>query len=380
LAAELGDRAAEARALWNLQLVNLFQNKTAEAIDYGEKSLSIARELDLREQMGYVLGDLGWAYTVACQFEKAEESLDEGTRIWRELGNKPMQTNNLNLLLFGAWFSGRDAQVLNIAEEALQLSTSINEVWNQASARNFQGLVWLDAGEIDKGLDALEDSIRLAAQGNPFYETWYRAMLCQAYADLGAADLGQDLYRRHRLPNADIPSSPMRTSTLICYAQFEIASGELDTAEATLADCVPDAPPWEAMLRLARCRLALARGDYSNGLSLADSAVAFTRENSLGRYLPEDLFLKGKMHFLQGDSAAAKGALDQARLAAENAGSRRLLWQITALLADLESDPELSAALKAEARLIVQSIADHITRPDLRAAFLASASVSAVLA
>ncbi len=103
LAAELGDRAAEARVLWNLQLVNLFQNRTAEAIDYGEKSLAIAQELNLREHMAYVLSDLGWAYCVACKFEKAEESLDAGTRIWRELGNKPMQTNNLNISMFGAY-------------------------------------------------------------------------------------------------------------------------------------------------------------------------------------------------------------------------------------------------------------------------------------
>ena len=79
LARELGDRATEARVLWNLQLVNLLQNKTAQAIDFGEKSLSIARELNLREQMAYVLSDLGWAYAVACQFEKADERLEEGS-------------------------------------------------------------------------------------------------------------------------------------------------------------------------------------------------------------------------------------------------------------------------------------------------------------
>ena len=73
LARALGDRATEAKVLWNLQLVNLLQNQAIQAIDYGEKSLSIARELDLREQMAYVLSDLGWAYGVACQFEKQKK-------------------------------------------------------------------------------------------------------------------------------------------------------------------------------------------------------------------------------------------------------------------------------------------------------------------
>lgn len=378
LAAELGDRAAEARVLWNLQLVNLYQNKTAEAIEYGEKSLSIARELDLHEQMAYVLGDLGWAYTVACQFDKAQESLDIGTRIWRELGNKPMQTNNINLFMFSAWWSGRDAEVLKNAEEGLQISTAIKEVWNQASARNFQGLVWLEQGEIGKGLEALEDSIRLAGQGNPVYEIWYRAMLCRTYADLGSVDLAMDQYRTHHLPNKDVPPAPMRTATLILYAMVELASHELDKAAATLADCIPSAPPWEAMLMIARCRLALARGDYSNAVALADAAVDFTGKYQLGRYMPEALFLKGKAHLLRGELGDAKSALEQARTEAEKLGSRRLMWQIIAMLARLEPDQERSAKLLAEAGAIVQYIADRITQPELRASFLASTYDTAV--
>ena len=46
LARELGDRTSEARVLWNLQLVNLLQNKTAEAIECGEASLSIAARIE----------------------------------------------------------------------------------------------------------------------------------------------------------------------------------------------------------------------------------------------------------------------------------------------------------------------------------------------
>ena len=318
LARALGDRATEAKVLWNLQLVNLLQNQATQAIDYGEKSLSIARELDLREQMAYVLSDLGWAYGVACQFEKAEERLEEGARLWRELGNMVMLSNNLNVSLFGSYWAGRDENVLRVAKEAYQISSSIKEVWNQASARNFQGLIWLEHGEIDQALEALEDSIRLAAQGHPVYEIWYGAMLCRAYGELGAADIGLDWYRAHRVANRDVPQTPSRTGTLISYALFELACGQLDTAATTLADCIPDAPPWEAMLRLAKGRLALARADFSEGLALADSAVEFTRAYKLGRYLPEALFLKGKSHFMQGDLPQAKNVLEQARTEAEN--------------------------------------------------------------
>ncbi len=156
---------------------------------------------------------------------------------------------------------GRDETVLSVAEESYQLSASIREVWNQASARNFQGQVWFNRGEIDKALAAMEESIQLAAKGHLIYEAWYRAMLCRVYGELGAAESCIDMYKFNRLADKDIPQTSLRTGMLVAYALFEIASNQLETAATTLADCRPDAPPWEVTVLLARCKLALARSD-----------------------------------------------------------------------------------------------------------------------
>jgi predicted ATPase len=379
LARALGDRATEAKVLWNLQLVNLLQNKALQAIEYGEKSLAIARELNLREQMATVLSDLGWAYIVACQFDQADKSIEEGALLWKELGNMPMLSNNLNLSLFGFYWSGKNEDVLRVARESYQISSSIKEVWNQASACNFQGKVLIDYGEIDDALKAMEESIRLTAQSNPVYELWYGAMLLQIYGELGAADLATDLYRTHRVANQDIPQTPARPGTLIAYAFFELACGQLEAATNTLNECKPDAVPWETLFRIAKCKLALAQADFPTAVTLADGAVELSRQYKLGCYLPEALFLKGKSHFMQGDLIQAKNALEQARSEAERLGSRRLLWQIIAILAEVESDKELSGRLKAESQEIVQYITNRITRQDLREAFLRYAAVSAVL-
>ena len=374
LARELGDAAAEAKALWNLQLVNLLQSKTTKAIDYGEKSLAITRELNLLEQMAYVLSDLGWAYSEDCQFAKADERIEEAALLWKDQGNLPMLSSNLNVSMFGSFWAGLDEKVLRVAEQAYEISSSIKEIWNQASARNFQGQIWFDHGEIDKSLLALEESVQIAEQGHLFYEVYYRALLCQEYGDLGATDAGMELYRAHRIANKDIPVTPIRTATLVTYALFEIATNQLDTAAASLGDCVANAPPWESMLRLAKCRLALAQADFAAGIALADSNVEFTRDHQLGRYLPEALFLKGKAHFLQGDAAEAKSAMAEARSEAENHQSKRLLWQIIAIQAELETDQTLATGLKAEARSIVDGIANSITQKDVREAFLQSSA------
>ena len=158
---------------------------------------------------------------------------------------------------------------------------------------------------------------------------------------------------------------PARTGTLVSYALFELASNQLDTAAATLADCIPDAPPWECLLRLAKCRLALARADLlRQGSQLRIRRSSSPSKYKLGQYLPEALFLKGKSHFMQGDLMEAKIALEQARTEAEKLGSRRLLWQIIANLAELESDKELSMALKPKpVKSCSTSQSHHARRP-----------------
>src|SRR4029078_9545620 len=64
LARELGDLAAESKALWNLMTLNTFSGGDPdEAVEAGERSLAIARELDSHEQMAFTLDDLWRPYS-----------------------------------------------------------------------------------------------------------------------------------------------------------------------------------------------------------------------------------------------------------------------------------------------------------------------------
>jgi predicted ATPase len=380
LARELGDRASEARVLWNLQLLNLQHGKSAEAIDFGEKSLALARELSLYEQMAYVLSDLGWAYNFACEFDKAEARLEEAERLWRELGNTPMLASTLGHSLGGLLWSGRYDKVMKVADEALKISTSTANFWTMSGIHFFEGQAQFEYGEIDRALASIEDGIQLAAQGKlNVFENWGSALLCWIYGELGATEIGMQFYQVHRIANKDLSNTSLRTATLVSYALFELANGQLDTAAGTLSNCLPDALPWEGMLRLAKSKLALAQKNFSEGLRIADSTVELARMKGLGRYLPEALLLKGKSHYLLSDPTQASSALEQARTEAETLGSRRLLWQILALLAETENNKDKAAALKSEARENVDTIASHISNEELRDSFLKSDAVRAIL-
>jgi hypothetical protein len=189
-----------------------------------------------------------------------------------------------------------------------------------------------------------------------------------------------DLYRSTRVPNEEIPVPSAWNSTAAAYALCEIATGQLDLAASTLGARPVTNSVMDYALKLAQCRLALARKDHAQAIAIIDPIVMDSRQFKVGQYLPEALFLKGKAHLMNGEGDLAKNAFEQARHAAEALGSRRLLWQILAALVGVESDNGKSAALKAQARESIQFIADHIHEDVMRSQFLQSESVSAVIA
>ena len=131
---------------------------------------------------------------------------------------------------------------------------------------------------------------------------------------------------------------------------------------------------------MAQCRLALARKDHAQAIAIIDPVVEDSQQFKVGQYIHEALFLKGQTHLVNGEQDSAKAAFERARLAAEAIGSRRLLWQILAAMADIESDHEKSASLKTQARETIQFIADHITSEELRSSFLKLEAVKTLMA
>ena len=381
LAEALGDQSMECRVLWNLLLANLHGSQIDQAIVYGEKSLSLARALAQREQTAYTLTDLGRAYNNSGRFDEAQTRLAEAAGLWRELGNLPMLNDDLNALLLNFYWSGQYEPALEMARESLEVSRTTKNIWAQCWPHHLQGRIWFEYGEIDQALEALETSVQVAQAANaPIHTAWYRADLCWAYVQTGAVQKGMDLYRATRIPNQELPAPTAWTPTAVDYALCEMATGQLDLAAATLNARHLSHTLFDSALKLAQCRLALARQDHAQALTIINSLVEGGQPFKLGQFLPEALFLKGQAHGLKGEPDLAKSAFEQARLAAQAMGSRRLLWQILSALAGVESDHGKSAALKAQAREIIQFMADHIHHAEMRTQFLQSEAVSAVRA
>jgi tetratricopeptide (TPR) repeat protein len=373
LAEELGDQSIESRVLWNLLLANMHGARIEQAIDCGERSLGLARSLNLREQIPQTLTDLGRAYNVAGRFEEAETRLAEAASLWRELGNMPMLNDNLNTLLLNLVWSGKYPKALEVAAQSLEVSAVTKNTWAQCWPHQMQGQIWFEYGEIDRALEELEASIRFAQEANaPIHIKWYSANLCWAYIQLGAVQKGMDLYRATRVPNQELPALTAWTPTAVAYALCEIATGQLDLATSTLGARHLSNSFSDYSMKLAQGRLALARKDATQAIAILEPVLENIQQFKINQYLSEALFLKGQAHLMNGGENLAKAAFEQARLAAEALGSRWLMWQILAALAGVESEDGKSSGLKSEARELIHFIADHIHDDEMKSQFLQS--------
>ena len=61
-ARELADEAAEAKIYWILLNAYRLTNRSEQALEAGERSLALARKLNLREQLAFTSNDLPHVY------------------------------------------------------------------------------------------------------------------------------------------------------------------------------------------------------------------------------------------------------------------------------------------------------------------------------
>jgi tetratricopeptide (TPR) repeat protein len=391
LARELGDRAAESKILWILLLISIYTGGDAhQALQYGEQSLAIARELNLLDQMAYTLHDLFVAHTYLGEMDQARAVRAEASGIWRKLGNKPMLAESLSGLALISFLRGEFDQALSLAEEGFQISSSIANVGGQGFSGYTLGLIYNERGETKLAFKSVEDAIAIiqfgGLEGNGLSPY---GMLGAIHADLG--DLGQASDYVHRA--LERPSSRLffqRMWLAALQTRVELLCGNLSAAEAAFRDGKVDAsienysrlfPPGAPILYIAAAELALARQEYDQAIELVDALLARLRFARTRVAIPEALYVKAQaLRGLQRIDQV-RAALTEAHAEAQAIGVRRKLWQILALLGEIEaaSGNQVEAqAARAQAREVIEYIAAHAPT-DLSKSFLNSREVRAVL-
>ena len=237
LARELGDRRAESKALWNLMNLNVYGGgDNDEAVEAGERSLELARELDDREQVTFALTDIWRPYTAIGDLAAARKSLDEARATWREFGNLPMLCETLASSATLSRLTGNDEEALALGLEGRSVAESIGNLWGQAHASMSFFEVYLDRGEVGTAIDLMDEAIDMGERAGflaPLVRT--RSTLAVTYASLGDPERARATSRvaldvaTERLPSA-------RAWALASIAEIHLLAGELDEADAALAE------------------------------------------------------------------------------------------------------------------------------------------------
>jgi tetratricopeptide (TPR) repeat protein len=389
LARELGDRAAEAKALWCHSLSALFRGRVDDTIAFGEASLAIALELGLTEQEAQTRLEIGHAGLMSGRTAVSAAHLSIAADRFRAEGNLAMLSDALASDAFRLFEEGRLEEALARTREALVISEETDNLWGQGFALEVVGYVAMERGELGAAVATWEDGIERATRAgyagaavNP------GTALAAAYGMLGAADRAFSVAERARSVAEGLDLT-LAELTFAVLAWLHLRSGDGEAARAAVARYSEAASTSQVFIgetvfgELTQVELLLADGRADDALGRIDRLLAAVRERGIQIVAPDLLAWRARALVALG---RADEAVSDARVAvarAESVGSRRSLWPGLIALAEAEraaGDPAAADAARTRAATLVREIADGIDDSDLRASFLGQAEVAALLA
>ncbi len=359
-------------------------------MEYGERSLALARELGPKQQLAFTLKDLAVAYVVVGRFPEARAILPEAISLWRELDNKPMLAEILGGQAAQHFSSGELNQAIRAGGESYALNQSIRNRFGLAITTSFICLAYEELGQMDMAIQRAQEAIGIGAElGLRSGLTWATLVeLASMYGFLGDFARAVELAKR-AIATAD-PDLPARVG----YARATLASlylqqGQRAEAEALLASSAVES--FESVMEatgavtgqvlFSHAELALAQNSPGRALTLMDDLIESAGRMGMLILLPPALHVKAKALLALDRVAEAHVMLLDARGRAESIQTRYRLLPILMTLRDLEiafGHPVEAEAVRIEASEVVTYIAEHAPA-DLRATFLSQPAVRAVI-
>lgn len=303
IAREIGDRASECQVLWNLQITaNYSASDSHGAVTYGEQAAAIARSLNLRDQLAYVLADLGCSCWGTGELDKSQIVLTESRQMWLESGNLPMLSQNDCSASITAFLRGEYGEAIRFADEGDEVSRSSGNLWGQTHSHYVDGYVRFLRGESDDAFRVLTETVKVGEQvGHPVGTIVVRGQLAWALGATGELEQGLAVAAAaQELADKHLPS--LRAWALAVRARLEVLQGDwrraLDTVNLAKKDLqreawIPLNPIWVA---LASIEAALASGENTRAIRESDDLLNELHDMHIQAFTAEVWLLRGIAH------------------------------------------------------------------------------------
>jgi tetratricopeptide (TPR) repeat protein len=368
-----GDRAAEARSLWILSLAHYYgRSDLVTASEIGEEALALAREVGAAEQIAFTLGDLASIYSISGKLPEARAYVAETIDLWYAENNLPMVATNLITAARLAGMAGELAEALRLSDDAQLIAETVGNMEGVILALVEKVTNHTVRGEIGAAMAAHD---RIHVEGGPFSAlvlSWM-SFLLHIYAELGLVKKLRDASQKlidPRLLDTLIPGAA--SQILASWVRAEAAIGEPGQGTAILEQSLASAElaPFD---RFPLLEIYLVRGEFDHALAGSEEYLESIWWLGHRVYLWDGLRVKARALIALNRLEEAWGVLHMAREDAEDMEAKLYLWQIHALLAEVEAKLGHTSEAEEEresALDFAQDIADSIDDPALRRAFM----------
>jgi DNA-binding SARP family transcriptional activator/tetratricopeptide (TPR) repeat protein len=386
LANDLGDPALLAGSLnlvgnWHTNAEN-----PAAGMGYHQKALAIFEQSGAREDLAMTLDRLGLTSMLRGDLAAGVGYYDRAIPIFRAIKDRV----GLAASLTGRGIAGNGpytsptavapsmpGAARNDLEEALQISREISSPSAEAWALWALSLWSTGQGQFGRALDTATSSLRVAsAIGHREWIAGSRSILGALYTEILAPEVA-----RPYLEQALDLAQRLRSQHWIHHATGALAAtwcllGQPARAEACLAAVVSGETGMDTMHRRTcwarRAELALAEGEPTLALEIADRLIATAPGLSPGRIITTLWQLKGEALTALRQTEEARALLQAAVENAHEAGERFHLWRTHASLGRLygvmNREPEAAREF-AVARELITDLAREVPGQGFRDSF-----------
>jgi tetratricopeptide (TPR) repeat protein len=387
LAQELDDGPAMAKILWSLLLVHFFLHRPKEAAVFGEQALEIARQENLREQLAYILNDLGgFAYLGLGDYRRGLAVLEEAIALWKELDNRYMLSDSLTEWAYLSMSAGKLQAGLERSAEAVELNQSTGNAWGMAYCLGVAGFIRYLLGDVDQAVSAMIDSLSYHDQGGfAGARSINHSLMAVIYTRAGDHQRGLE-HAGKAVAGAESGISFWIPGALASLVLTHLQAGNLQAADEAVekigkTDQGEYRYFYVTIVALAECEYWLTKEAYDELLRLTDIFLERMLAGQTYVFGPYAQYYRGLALLGKGDEAGGYSALVEGRDLARTILLRDAWWRSAAKLAAIEwarGNQAAARRLFEEAAEAIQYIADHSIQTGLRASFLQTEAVRQV--
>jgi tetratricopeptide (TPR) repeat protein len=231
LSGQVGDQALQASALGNLGVLHMLLGRYASAARHEDEGLALYRQRGDLIGQAWMLGNLGIAYERQGRYQPAVSHLRQALAMSRETGDQTRQAYALSNLGVVHTRLGNYQQAVGHEHQALSIFRDISDKCGETETLNNFGDAFLAVGEPKQARTYYTGALRLASQ------IGFERQIARAHDGLARTYTATSQARHHwqealtRYSNLTAPETPAIRANLTELANQAVTLA--DTAERT---------------------------------------------------------------------------------------------------------------------------------------------------